>query len=107
LIETDAGTKRLGEVALIGKNSPIAKSKTLFFNTLFDENASCHVALGKGYPTTILNGENMSAKERAERGLNDSIEHVDFMIGTADLNVEGITKDGSVISLFKDGEWSI
>lgn len=107
VIETDAGTRRLGEVALIGKNSPIAKSKTLFFNTLFDENASCHIALGKGYPTTILNGENMSAKERAERGLNDSIEHVDFMIGTADLKVDGITKDGSVISLFKDGEWSI
>lgn len=107
LIETDKGTRRLGEVALIGKNSPIAQSGILFYNTLFDENASCHIALGKGYPTTLKDGEKISAKERAARGLNDSIEHVDFMIGTKDLKVDGITKDGTVIPLFKNGDWAI
>ena len=107
LINTDNGTRRLGEVALIGKNSPIAKSGILFYNTLFDENASCHIALGKGYPTTIANGENMTKKELTARGLNDSIEHVDFMIGTKDLNVEGIKKDGTRVQIFKDGEWVV
>ena len=107
LIETDKGTKRLGEVALIGKNSPIAKSKILFYNTLFDENASCHIALGKGYPTTISGGDNLSKAERAKRGLNDSIEHVDFMIGTADTNIDGITKDGKTVPVFRNGDWVI
>lgn len=107
LINTDKGTRRLGEVALIGKNSPIAKSGILFYNTLFDENASCHIALGKGYPTTIKNGENLTRKELAARGLNDSVEHVDFMIGTKDLIVEGIKKDGTLVPIFKDGDWII
>lgn len=107
LIETDDGTSRLGEVALIGKNSPIAKSKVLFYNTLFDENASCHLAIGKAYPTTVKNGANLSMKELKEKGLNDSAEHVDFMIGTDDLTVTGIKKDGSKFLLFKDGEWTI
>ena len=107
IINTDTGTKSLGEVALIGKNSPIAQSKILFYNTLFDENASCHIALGKGYPTTVKNGENLAAKELKAKGLNDSIEHVDFMIGTNDLSVTGITFDGKEIPVFKDGEWVI
>lgn len=107
IIETDKGTTRLGEVALIGKNSPIAKSEILFYNTLFDENASCHIALGKGYPTTISGGEKMTKRELSARGLNDSIEHVDFMIGTSDLKVDGIMKDGSVIPLFIKGDWAI
>lgn len=107
LIETDKGTRRLGEVALIGKNSPIAKSKVLFYNTLFDENASCHIALGKGYPTTIKNSENLSEKELSAKGLNESIEHVDFMIGTKDLEVNGIKKDGTRVALFRDGDWVI
>ncbi len=107
IIETDKGTTRLGEVALIGKNSPIAKSEILFYNTLFDENASCHIALGKGYPTTISGGEQMTKRELSARGLNDSIEHVDFMIGTSDLKVDGIMKDGSVIPLFIKGDWVI
>ena len=97
----------MGEVALIGKNSPIAKSNVLFYNTLFDENASCHIAIGKGYPTTVKNGEHLSAKERKEKGLNDSIEHVDFMIGTPDLKVTGITFGGEEIPVFRDGEWVI
>ncbi len=107
LIETDDGTYRLGEVALIGKNSPIAQSGILFYNTLFDENASCHLAIGKGYPTTVLNGEKLSKQELKERGVNDSTEHIDFMIGTPDLTVTGIKKDGSKFIIFKDGEWTI
>ncbi len=107
LINTDSGTKRLGEVALIGKNSPIAKSNVLFYNTLFDENASCHLAIGKAYPTTIKNGENLSLKELEKLGANDSREHEDFMIGTPDLSVIGIKKDKTTITLFKDGEWVI
>ncbi len=107
LIETDSGTKRLGEIALIGKTSPIAKCKTLFFNTLFDENASCHLAIGKAYPTTIKNGESYTKKQLKEKGVNDSVEHIDFMIGTADLCVTGITKDGKKVPLFIDGDWII
>ena len=107
LIETDKGTRSLGEVALIGKNSPIAKSGILFYNTLFDENASCHLAIGKAYPTTIKNGDKLSVKELLEKGANDSVEHVDFMIGTPDLTVTGITHDGKEIQIFLDGEWII
>ena len=107
LIETDKGSRRLGEVALIGKNSPIAKSGILFYNTLFDENASCHVALGKGYPTTVKGGEKLSAKELKKSGLNDSVEHVDLMIGTPDINITGYKKDGSFVALFKNGEWCV
>ena len=107
LINTDKGTKRLGEVALIGKNSPIAKSKVLFFNTLFDENASCHLAIGKAYPTTIKDGQNLSIKELEKLGANDSSEHEDFMIGTPDLTVIGIKHDGTKVKVFEDGEWVI
>lgn len=107
IIETDSGTSRLGEIALIGKNSPIAKSGILFYNTLFDENASCHLAIGKGYPTTIKNGNLLTNKQLKEKGLNDSIEHVDFMIGTPDLNVVGIERNGKETLLFSDGEWVI
>ena len=106
LIETDKGTHYLGEVALIGKNSPIAKSGILFFNTLFDENASCHLAIGKAYPTTLKDGEALSKKELAARGANNSVEHVDFMIGTPDLRVTGVTKSGEKIAVFIDGEWA-
>ena len=107
LIQTDNGTRRLGEVALIGKNSPIAKSKVLFYNTLFDENASCHIALGKGYTTTVKGSENLSKKELLLKGLNDSIEHVDFMIGTPDLKIDGIKKDKTAVPLFRNGDWVI
>ena len=107
LIETDNGTFRLGEVALIGKTSPIAQTGVLFFNTLFDENASCHLALGKGYPTTVKNSETLSKKELSSLGLNDSVEHVDFMIGTPDLSVTGIKSNGEEIPLFIDGDWCI
>ena len=107
LIETDSGTYRLGEVALIGKNSPIAQSGILFYNTLFDENASCHLAIGKGYPTTVIDGDKLTVAQLKEKGVNDSTEHVDFMIGTTDMEVIGVKKDGSKFVIFKDGEWTI
>ncbi|MBQ9513661.1 MAG: aminopeptidase [Clostridia bacterium] len=107
LIETDSGTKSLGEVALIGKNSPIALSNVLFYNTLFDENASCHFAIGGAYPTTVKNGDTLSKKELHKLGFNDSKEHVDFMIGTKDLNITGVQKDGTRTPIFIDGDWVI
>ncbi len=107
LINTDSGTKRLGEIALIGKNSPVAKCNTLFYNTLFDENASCHLAIGKGYPSTVKNGENLSIEELKNLGVNDSVEHIDFMIGTSDLSVKGVKFNGEEVNLFEDGEWVI
>jgi aminopeptidase len=106
LIETDKGTHYLGEIALIPKSSPIAKLKTLFYNTLFDENASVHVAIGKGYPTTIKNGDKLSKKELKEKGLNDSIEHVDFMIGTKDLSITGVKSNGEQVPVFVNGDWA-
>ena len=107
LIETDSGTRRLGEIALIGKNSPVAKCNTLFFNTLFDENASCHLAIGKAYPSTVNNGENLTIKQLKALGVNDSTEHVDFMIGTPDMSVIGVEKDDKETTLFIDGEWVV
>lgn len=107
ILGTDEGAKRLGEVALIGKNSPVAESGLLFFNTLFDENASCHLALGKAYPTTLRGGGEMSDAQLAERGANDSSVHTDFMIGTKDLNVTGVTKAGERIPLLQNGDWVI
>ncbi len=107
LIETDSGTSRLGEIALIGKNSPIARAGVLFYNTLFDENASCHLAIGKGYPTTVKDGDKLTQKELKQKGLNDATDHFDFMIGTSDLYVVGVKKDNTKIELFRDGEWVI
>ena len=107
LINTDEGTHHLGEVALIGKNSPIAKSGILFYNTLFDENASCHLAIGKAYPTTVKNGETLSKKELKSLGVNDSTEHIDFMIGTDDLEVIGVDDKCNAVQIFKNGEWII
>ncbi len=106
LIETDSGTKRLGEVALIGKSSPIKQTGILFYNTLFDENASCHLAIGKAYPTTVKGGDKLTRSELNALGVNDSVEHVDFMIGTDDLTVYGIYEDGRRDLIFKEGEWT-
>jgi len=89
LISTDEGASYFGEVALVEYDSPISNMNTIFFNTLFDENASCHLAIGKAYPMTIKDGQEMDKEELLEKGLNDSIVHVDFMIGTNDLTVEG------------------
>ncbi len=107
LLSTDEGVLSLGEIALIGKKSPIAESGILFFNTLFDENASCHLAFGQSYPTTVKGGNDMTEEQLAQHGMNKSLQHVDFMIGTKDINIDGITYDGKTVALFRDGEWVI
>lgn len=106
LLSLDEGAKYLGEVALVPFDSPISNSNILFLNTLFDENASCHFALGKAYPTNIEGGENMTEEELEKAGVNDSLTHVDFMVGSEDLNIVGETKDGEKIQIFKDGNWA-
>ncbi len=105
LLDTDAGAKRLGEVALVPYDSPISNQNILFYNTLFDENASCHFALGKAYPSCIKGGDALSKKELEEKGANDSLTHVDFMVGTEDLEILGIKEDGSKIPIFNKGNF--
>lgn len=107
LLDIDEGAKYLGEVALVPFSSPISQSNIIFLNTLFDENASCHFAFGKAYPTNIEGGENMSDEELDKAGVNDSLTHVDFMVGSADLSIVGETHNGEKIQIFKDGEWNI
>jgi aminopeptidase len=106
IIETDDGSAYLGEVALVPYDSPISKSKILFYNTLFDENASCHLALGKAYPVCIKNSEGRSEEELAKLGVNDSIVHEDFMIGTKDLEIVGIKATGEEIHVFINGNFT-
>lgn len=107
MIETDDGSHYLGELALVPYKSPISDMKILFFNTLFDENASCHLAIGTAYPTTVKNGITMTKEERLLIGGNDSIIHVDFMIGTNDLSIVGIDENGNETKLFENGNWAI
>ena len=106
ILTTDEGSSYLGEIALVSYDTPIRQMSTLFYNTLFDENASCHFALGSAYTCCLVNGEKMSREEQKAAGLNYSLEHVDFMIGTEDLSVVGI-KDGKSYPIFKDGKWAI
>jgi aminopeptidase len=105
LISTDDGARRLGEVALVPHNSPIAKSGVLFWNTLFDENAASHIALGQAYSTCIIGGEKMDNAELAKLGANESLIHVDWMIGSAEMDVDGIAADGTVEPLIRKGGW--
>ena len=105
-IAVDEGASYLGEVALVPYDSPISNTKILFYNTLFDENASCHFAFGQAYPSSIKGGENMSKGELDRRGINDSITHEDFMVGTEDLSIIGITQDGKQIPIFVDGNFA-
>lgn len=107
LIETDEGSCYLGEVALVPYDSPISRLNILFYNTLFDENASCHLAIGKAYPVCIEDGENMNKEELAKFGVNDSLVHEDFMIGTADLEIIGTTAAGEKVTVFKNGNFVI
>lgn len=107
LLDTDEGSKSLGEVALVPYASPISEMGILFYNTLFDENASCHLALGECYPTTVQDGEKMNEEELHQIGGNHSINHVDFMIGTKDMKITGITEDGKEIPVFIDGSWAL
>lgn len=106
LISTDDGARRLGEVALVPHSSPIAQSGILFWNTLFDENAASHIALGQAYATCLKDGENMSEEELAAKGANSSLIHVDWMIGSAEMNVDGIHADGGSEPLMRKGEWA-
>lgn len=107
LLGLDEGAKYLGEVALVPYDSPISKSNIIFLNTLFDENASCHFALGKAYPTNIEGGENMTDEELEKAGVNDSLTHVDFMVGSEDLSIVGETHDGERVQIFENGNWAI
>ncbi len=107
ILDSDEGSTSIGEVALIDKFSPIAQSGILFYNTMFDENASCHLALGRAYPTTVKNGNSLTPEELAAKGVNKSIVHVDFMIGTKDFHIEGVKADGSKVLLMDNGEWQI
>ena len=106
MVSMDEGAAMLGEVALIPYDSPISQSGILFYNTLFDENASCHLALGHGFNECLKGFEKMSAEERKAAGVNDSMIHVDFMIGTKDMSITGVTKDGKRVAIFRDGNWA-
>jgi len=105
LISTDDGARRLGEVALVPHNSPIAQSGILFWSTLFDENAASHIALGQAYSTCLIGGEKMSNEDLALLGANESLIHVDWMIGGPTMNVDGISSDGAAHPLMRNGDW--
>ena len=106
LLSTDENACRIGEIALVPASSPINQSGVLFYNTLFDENAACHIAFGAGYPTNIKGGSKMNRTELLAKGLNDSAIHEDVMIGAADTHVTGITKRGEEVTIFENGEWA-
>ena len=106
LIKTDDGASSLGEVALVSDPSPISRSGITFYNTLFDENASNHLALGSAYPFSIKNGTNMTDEQLTQAGLNLSQVHVDFMMGSSDMNIDGIRADGSRVPIFRNGDWA-
>jgi len=105
MIDTDDGARRLGEVALVPHSSPIASSGLLFFNTLFDENAASHIALGQAYSTCLKDGDSLTPEELAARGANDSLIHVDWMIGSGEIDLDGITASGAAEPLMRKGEW--
>lgn len=106
LLETDEGAKHLGEVALVPDPSPISQSGIIFFNTLFDENASNHLAFGSAYAFNLQGGTEMSEEELIAAGINRSQTHVDFMVGSAEMNIDGIRKDGSRVPIFRNGDWA-
>ena len=106
LIGMDEGSAYLGECALVPYDSPIRNSGILFYNTLFDENAACHLALGEGFSSSIKGSENLTLEECREKGINKSIIHEDFMIGAQDLNITAKTRDGKEVAIFKDGGWA-
>ena len=106
LINSDEGAARLGELALVPHSSPISQTGLLFYNTLFDENASNHLALGRAYRFSMENGPAMSDEEFASLGGNDSLTHVDFMIGSAEMDIDGITQNGEVEPMMRNGEWA-
>ncbi|HVZ83912.1 MAG TPA: aminopeptidase [Terracidiphilus sp.] len=105
LIDTDEGARRLGEVALVPHSSPIAQSGVLFYNTLFDENAASHIALGQAYSSCVREGDKLTPEQLAAKGANDSLIHVDWMIGSGELDIDGVTASGAAEPLMRKGEW--
>ncbi len=106
LLDTDEGARRIGEIALVPATSPVNTSGILFYNTLFDENAACHIAFGEGYPGTIVGGNEMNQEQLLEKGVNHSLVHEDVMVGSADMTITGIKKDGETVKLFENGVWA-
>ena len=106
MVEMDENAGYLGECALVPKESPINRSGLIFYNTLFDENASCHLALGMGYDSCVKDFDKYTREELEALGVNDSVIHVDFMIGTDDMSIDGITEDGETIAIFRNGTWA-
>ncbi|MBQ8432853.1 MAG: aminopeptidase [Clostridia bacterium] len=106
MISMDEGAAYLGECALVPYDSPIRKSGLMFYNTLFDENATCHLAMGRGFTNVLKDYDQLSLKECYEKGINDSMIHVDFMIGTEDLSITAITRDGKRVPVFENGNWA-
>jgi aminopeptidase len=106
VLDTDEGARRLGEVALVPHSSPISQSGLLFFNTLFDENAASHIALGQCYSKCFINGAKLSPQQIAAQGGNQSLIHIDWMIGSAETDIDGILADGSKVPVFRKGEWA-
>jgi aminopeptidase len=107
VLDTDKGSRRLGEVALVPHRSPVSESGLVFYNTLFDENASCHLAFGKAYPTCLEGGSELDEAGLDQAGVNSSIAHVDFMVGSAHLNIDGVKQDGTKIPVFRNGAWAL
>ena len=106
VLDTDEGARRLGEVALVPHSSPISQSGLLFFNTLFDENAASHIALGQCYSKCFVNGAKLTPQQIAAQGGNQSLIHIDWMIGSAETDIDGILADGSKVPVFRKGEWA-
>ncbi len=106
LLDTDEGARKLGEVALVPHSSPISQSGLLFYNTLYDENAACHIALGQCYSKCFLDGASLTPEQIADQGGNSSMIHVDWMIGGPDADIDGITADGTRVPVFRGGEWA-
>lgn len=106
LIEIDEGSHYLGEVALVPHRSPISNTNLIFYNTLYDENASCHFAIGRAFPFCLNGGKEMSQQDLLNHGLNESLTHVDFMMGSADMNIDGILENGEKEPLFRNGDWA-
>ena len=106
LIDTDEGASYLGEVALVPDDSPVSNTRTTYYNTLFDENASCHFAIGNAYAMCLKGGTTMSKDELKEKGANTSLTHVDFMIGSTELQITGELSDGTVEAIFINGNWA-
>ncbi len=106
VLDTDEGARRLGEVALVPHSSPISKSGLLFYNTLFDENAACHIALGQCYSDCFVNGASLTPEQIAAQGGNKSLIHIDWMIGSGQIDIDGLDANGGRTAVMRQGEWA-